>query len=116
VPFLTLLPYLLLQQAVCLAPQTAWSVIPGKKFSPTTDLSWRIQVPLAHRENALLVCEVEAQMSLHLLRVLGVAGEEHAFRTQHFLALENMRSMFKRFANKRHHPLGLWEEERLSDS
>ena len=115
VPFSTLSPYLWLQQAVYLAPRTAWSVIPGKRFSPITDLSRQIQVPLAHSHNVLLICEVQAQMSRHPLRVLGVAGEEHAFRTQHFLALENMHSMFERFAVKRHHPPGLREEERLPD-
>ena len=39
-------------------------------------------------------------MSRHPLPIPAVAGEEHAFHTQHFPAPENKRSMFEQFVNK----------------
>ena len=63
-----------------------------------------------------MFAKFEPRISSELFRALGVAGEEHAFRTQHFLVLENKCSMFQRSTDKRHHPLGLRIEERLPDS
>ena len=108
-------PYRLLQQVVYLALRKAWFVIPEKKLSPTTDLSRRIQVPLDHIHNVVLVSAVGAQMSRHLLPALGVTGEERVFRTRDFPALENKHSVFEQLLDK-HHPLGLQVEQRLPDS